>query len=271
MIRHCGVRPRSPLAASAFACGLIACPASPASAAFTVIDDLEARSPGDLDNQGAWHADGAAYLVVDDPADPSNQVLMATVSSDEAYHPVGIANDTSATAFFRMRIGDQQNFSLGFSDHAAPTEINDYSVELNMANSAPDLRVNDGGSYSMATTLTPDRWYNVWLAIDNAADRFDLYLHDRGNAPALATDRVAQDITFRDTTAGELRSLFIKTGGGNSLLQGPLYLDDFYIATDPGLDLTNPIPAPGSGTSLSVLGWRTVRRPSRRGRALKPS
>jgi hypothetical protein len=53
---------------------------------------------------------------------------------------------------------------------------------------------------------------------------------------------VAEDdsvFAFRNLTANDLRTFFVKTGGGNGQT-GPLYIDDIYLENTSSLNLSNP-------------------------------
>ena len=149
--------------------------------------------------------------------------------------------------FLRFRFTEQQNYSFGLSGSSYPDQFGDFDVEINMSNANTELRINDGGTYDVIALPQANTWYNVWLLVDNATDCTKVYLHDRPGDPAVESDLIMvgdQDsFAFRDVTSGDLRSFFIKTGGGSGPA-GPLYLDDIYIEDTDAINLSNPAPVP---------------------------
>ena len=226
----------------ALAC--LSCGTQQAGAVFVLIDDFEDYTPGPIDDQGDWFAASTASIVTADPADEFDQVLAVATDSTRLYRDLLIANTTVRVLFFRFRFHEQLSVSYGMSDSSSPDQFGDFEVELSLTNASPDLRINDGGSYEFLHLLEPDVWYNVWIRIDNALDESTVYLHHRPFSAARADDLLDADgqiaFEFRDSTAGDLRTFYIKTGGGSSQNVGPLYIDDIYLQDSPELNLHNP-------------------------------
>ncbi len=98
--------------------------------------------------------------------------------------------------------------------------------------------------YEVLTTLEPHTWYNCWLLINNETETTDIFLHSRAGEGALMSDQLGYEgetsFIFRSGSALDLRTFFIKTGGGNGP-SGPLYIDDIYLENTDALNLGNPI------------------------------
>ena len=217
-----------------------------ASATFIVIDDFEDLALGPIDGVNDWRAPSEESTVALDPASGDNQVLSVVTNSTYVRHPALILDDTVRMMFLRFRYGEQLNFSLGTSGSEFPNQFGDFETELSMTNSSSELRINDDGNYDVLTVLEPHTWYNCWLMVDNEEEGTSVWLHDRDGEAATAADQLAIDdrtfFTFRSGAAGDLRTFFIKTGGGEGLI-GPLYIDDLYLENTSALNLENPTAA----------------------------
>ncbi|MCB9849311.1 MAG: hypothetical protein H6817_01250 [Phycisphaerales bacterium] len=217
-------------------------------AEFELVDDFESATIGPVDDQSGWIAADDTSVVVADPANPDNQVLAVTTDSTHLRHDLLLVNGTTRMLYLRFRFGGQQTFSFGMSDSSFPDQFGEFEVELGMSNASNELRINDDGTYEDLILLEPDVWYNVWILIDNLNDESRVYLHTALVRPASVNDMLDADgqllFTFRDGTAGDLRTFFIKTGGGSSGNSGPLYLDDIYLENTNALNLHNPTVLP---------------------------
>lgn len=222
----------------------LALPCAVTRAEFTWVEDFDALIPGPIDDQAGWYAVDDTSLVTTDPIDPANQVLAVTTNSTFLRRPLVISNGTARTLFLRFRFGQQQSYSLGMSDRTYPSQFGDFESELSMTNSSNELRINDGGTYTELGMLTPNTWYNVWLYIDNIGDTTQVYLHSRPRDAARPSDLLDVDgqtaFAFRDVTALDLQTFFIKTGGGSSGNVGPLLIDDLYLEDTDALNRSNP-------------------------------
>jgi len=217
--------------------------AGAAEAAFRPVEDFEALELGPLDGQNGWRAFSVNSAVVTDPAGGTNQALQVVTESTRLYRELTLPDGTTRMMFLRFRYEDHLNFSMGTCEATVPDQFGDFDVELNMANNDDDLRINDDGSYRNLTVLKPELWYNVWLLIDNAEDVTAVWLHARPGEPALPTDRISTAgqslFQFRDQLVGDMRTFFIKTGGGSGVL-GPLHIDDIYLENSDAKNLDNP-------------------------------
>jgi len=214
-----------------------------AQADFVLIEDFEDLVAGPIDEQHGWFAAADTSVVTDDPANADNQVLAVTTDSTRVYRAAPILDGTVRVFFLRFRFAALQCYSFGLSDRTSPERFDEFESELSMTNASNELRINDGGTYDPLATLAPDTWYNVWMVVDNITDDTQVYLHARPGQPATADDLLQFDgqtvFEFRNTTAGDLPTFFIKTGGGYGPA-GPLYLDDLYLEETDALNLSNP-------------------------------
>ncbi len=213
---------------------------------FLLIEDFDDLLLAPIDEQGGWQAQHDTSVVVVDPDQPTNQVLAVTTDSACLFREVLLLNGTTRMMFLRFRIAEQQNFSLGMSDSTFPTQFDDFEVELGTSNSTDELRINDDGRYEVLTVLEQDTWYNCWLLINNENETTDVFLHSRPGDSALMSDRLdaggQTSFIFRRGSALDLRTFFIKTGGGSGPA-GPLYIDDMYLENTDALNLGNPLDA----------------------------
>jgi len=214
---------------------------------FVLFEDFDALTLGPIDEQDGWNARSDTSAVTLDPEPGSNQVLAVTTDSTSLYKNLLLSNDTVRMVFLRFRFAEQQNYSFGLSDSAYPDQFGNFEVEINMSNASTELRINDGGTYDVIATPQTNTWYNVWLLVNNSTDCTRIYMHARPGEPANENDLIVvgeQDtFDFRDGATGDLRSFFIKTGGGSGPA-GPLYIDAIYMENADALNLSNPTTLP---------------------------
>jgi len=214
-------------------------------AAFVLVDDMESGNN--------WASNGTAPTggVVADPAGGGNNVYSIVGQADQNADAsdawlslgTGIANNTTGTLFFRVRVADDAgdfNWVFGSSDVADPGTWGDYegygvmdSVNNTVGN---EVAVRNGGSFTTFTSASADTWYNVWLVLDNTSDITTMYF-GTGDSGTAAT----QSGTFRNGTTASLDRLFVR----NNVLDSTGYIDDVYLDTS-GANLANPIPEPSS-------------------------
>lgn len=204
--------------------------------------------PGAVHGQNEWRDPGGSGVVVSDPENAVNQVLAITNDSAIVSRPLTMDNGTIRMLFLRFRFTGLQNYSFGLSDSTFPSEFDDFEVEIGMSNARNDLRINNGGQYDFVSALSSNRWYYIWVLVDNVEDEFELYLHSRPDEDAVAEDQLqSAGVTvfdFRNRSAQDLKTFYIKTGGGGSQKVGPLYLDDIHVETTSSLNLSNPVSRP---------------------------
>lgn len=219
-----------------------------ARADFELVDDFETASLGPVSSQNGWLAADSTSVITMDPANEDNQVLAVTTDSTHLHHELLLVNGTVRMLYLRFRFGSPQTFSFGMSGSTFPDQFGDFEVELSMSNASNELRILDDNNYEELIELRPHTWYNVWILIDNLNDESRVYLHAGLVRPANLADLLDSDgqllFVFRGGVANDLRTFYIKTGGGSSGNSGPLYLDDIHLENVNALNLNNPTVIP---------------------------
>jgi hypothetical protein len=229
-----------------------------------LFDNFDDKLIGPVGGQDGWVTGSSTIEVVFDPAGGVNQALCVPSESSTLRKPlkreyVGVLNGTARMLVMRLRVSQKQTFSMGLSHLTTPGEYSDFAPEIGMANSAQnlDLRVwdDDGSNYKVLTQLTADHWYNLWVRVDAAQNKYQMWLNETPGADAVPADKLAGDddddvFDFRSGKNSNLVSFFIKTsGGGSGVNFGPIYIDDIYLELSDMLNLSNPTvltpPIPG--------------------------
>ena len=225
-----------------------------AQAAFQAVETFDSLNLADINGQNGWDADPGLGEVVLDPAGSSNQALKVLTESGEMFKAASIAQGTTRMLFLRLRFEEHGRYSFGLSFASNPTEYIDFQPELGMAATTAsdpgnDLRVANGSSteiYDVLTTLVPGTWYNIWVLVDNSSELYQVWLNSDPGGDAQAGDQLSNDAAetlfgFRTAPGTDLKNFFIKTGGGDSPAAGLFYLDDIYLETTDGVNLSNPL------------------------------
>ncbi|MBU1951049.1 MAG: T9SS type A sorting domain-containing protein, partial [Candidatus Eisenbacteria bacterium] len=185
-----------------------------------------------------------------------NQVLSVITNSTHLHKDLLIQDGTVRMLFLRFRYASQLSCSFGSSFASYPTQFGDFSVELSLTSTTNELRINNDGQYDVLTILEPNIWYNCWLLIDNLDNTTQVWLHSRPGEDANSFDQLEVegefDFGFRNGTTIDLKTFFVKTGGGSGVA-GPLYLDDIHLETTDALNLTNPSPATPAAVTTSTV------------------
>jgi hypothetical protein len=209
---------------------------------------LKMGSNGPVSGQNDWYAADDTSVITTDPANEDNQVLAVTADSTHLHHELFLLNGTVRMLYWRFRFGGQQAYSFGMSASTFPDQFGEFEVELSMSNANNNLRVLDDNNYEELIELQPHTWYNVWILIDNSTDESRVYLHPGLVRPADLNDLLDSEgqteFVFRGGTGGDLRTFYIKTGGGSSGNSGPLYLDDIHLEDTAAVNLNNPTVIP---------------------------
>lgn len=225
-------------------------------AAYVVIDDFNDLEIGPIVGQNDWHAADLTSVVALDPDLWGLQVLNVVTASTVLYHEATVLEGESRMLFTRFRYEDQLSVSFGMAQSSSPDQFGEFDVELSLTSTRDDLRINDDGTYVVLATLVPGQWYNCWLLVDNKTNTSSVWLHDRANEGATAADQLDIDgrtiFPFRGGTLADMRTFFVKTGGGSGI-SGPLILDDIYLQDSEGVDLSNPV------SNLSSVGAQPTR------------
>ena len=112
------------------------------------------------------------------------------------------------------------------------------------------------GIYDVLETLAPGTWYNIWVLVNNTSDTYEVWMNSDPGGDAQASDQMANDAAetlfgFRTATGNDLINFFIKTGGGNSPVDGRFYIDDIYLEDTDDINLNNPV----SAVPIPAAAW----------------
>jgi len=257
-------------------------------AAFVLLEDFNALSPGPIGGQNGWVDSAANGRVVADPADPANQIVVLTNSGANIYRTLGnltISNNFTGTVHFRMRWpGATWSIYSGLTDVAAPTPsaAADYEPHIRCEpGSSQLLKARDAGAYDTLATLQSNVWYQVWMVVNNSRDLFSVYLQGGAFSSQIQLTNVADGerwFSFRNTSgdgfntntssvANALICFNLKTTSSHL---GQFLVDDIYIdptATNlasplvPVVDTNPPVVSsiePPPGAAVTTLPKITV-------------
>ncbi len=225
-----------------------------AQAAFQVVENFDSLTLGDIDEQNGWVATPGSGEVVSNPADGGNQALKVNTESGALRKEASVVQSTTRMLFLRFRFEGHGEFSFGLSHLLNPFQYSDFGPELGMASATAndpnnEFRVANGLTariYDVLETLEPGTWYNTWVLINNTSNTYKVWMNSVPGGHAQASDQLKNNATatlfgFRTPTGKGLINFFIKTGGGNSPVDGRFYLDDIYIEDSDGTNLNNPL------------------------------
>jgi hypothetical protein len=155
-----------------------------------------------------------------------------------------LSNSDSATYFFRISSKtNAPNHSLGLGDQASTdaTNYSDYEAQLRLKQGTGntfDIDARNGSVFSstLATGLSLNTWYNVWMVIDQTTDTYDIYMNTGADAATASNKLNATPLAFRNGTTSDLNT-FLALAASSPIDNG-VRVDDLYFFE--GLDLTNP-------------------------------
>ena len=245
-----------------------------------VIDDFESYGLGNVGSVASppWSAHASStYSDIEDDG-TGNQVLAYGHDNASAPDyggasramPTGTVIDNTDVATFFYRVNSKQDdpdHSFGLSDgtDTGGGWFSDYEAQValvddgNAGNGTFNLIARNGNSINtLATGLTPDTWYNVWVVVDQTTDTYDVYLNT-GNGDATGGDQVASGLNFRNGTTAPLNTIL--AFWAPAPIDNQVRVDDLTYLD--GVDLTNPLGGldpvlVGSGETLTIEGDVTL-------------
>jgi len=242
-----------------------------AQAQFVLLDDFESYTTGSAIGGAAnWTSTlegGPDHTVA---SETGNQYL--SLSGANNTHSVFnngstlLADGATGTFFFRMQTGTagshggvgvsaRDALQSGWSDAGAIVRLGDrIDQRPQNVNNLFAYNENSGtsGTYDAYGTLTVDVWYNVWIVLDNDADRqYDFYIQRDGDATYSTQTQIGTGLGYRDdanTVTGSIESVFARTGITNT----ETFFDDLYFDGS-GQNLVNAVPEPSAFALLAGL------------------
>ena len=225
-----------------------------AQAAFQAVETFDNLTLGNINGQNGWSVSLTSGEVVLDPAGGNNQALKVLTESGTLDKAATITRGTTRMLFLRLRFEEHGRYSFGLSFASNPKEYIDFQPELGMAaatasDPSDDFRVANGLSteiYDVLTTLVPGTWYNIWVLVNNTSDNYEVWLNADPGGDAQDSDQLENSAAeslfgFRTVPRTDLVNFFIKTGGGDSPVDGQFYLDDIYLEDTDDTNLSNPL------------------------------
>jgi hypothetical protein len=155
-------------------------------------------------------------------------------------------NSSTDTVFFRFNSKtDTPNHSIGLGDKASTGTVDfaDYEAQLRVKQGTAAgtfaIDARNGGSFSstLASGLALNTWYNVWMVVNQATDKYDLYMNTGTNTATAGNKLNATPLSFRNGTTSDLNT-FLALAGSAPVDNG-VRIDDLVYLT--GVDLTNPV------------------------------
>ena len=257
---------RFPIAAAALAAAATLAVAQAASAQFVLVDDLESRIAGTgLQGQGNFTTipEDANIRVVSTGTPNGNVVQAGPVSpfaqaffNDNAAFAVG--ETSPATFFFQVQVPTTSTaVDVSYGVGAVPTSASDFNAfdAQFRITGAGLVSARNGGAFSgTLATLTPGEFFNVYLAVDTAADTYDIFLTPADAPMATVANRIADDFALR--TPGTINAFLGITGNSTQAT-----LTDNLFVDAGAVNLSNPIPEPASlAAAAAGVGLLTLRR-----------
>ncbi len=161
--------------------------------------------------------------------------------------PAAASLDDSSTGTYFFRISaaaDNLNHNVGIGDQAqtGTVDFGDYEAQLRLkaGTSAGTFAVDarSGGAFTatLASGLSLNTWYNVWMVVNNATDRYDIYMNTGTGGAAVGNRLNATTLLFRNGTNQDLDTFLALAGAVP--VSNAVRVDNITFQT--GTDLTNP-------------------------------
>ncbi len=233
------------------------------------VDDFESYQLGPVDTATTnWKAnttDNDAVIELD-PANADNKVMslsQAPTQQSAAYcilsSETSIPEGETKTLFLRFRTNGSTDQAFGMTNIDTPptggTDWGAFRPQIRWTGGI--LGVRDGGTWRDLRPITANKWYCVWMVINNATDTLKVYLKEE-IADATAADILSvgtqTSFGFRAATTEALDRIYWRAQSNNAALK--VFVDD--IAIMPGESLVVPpvakqrahFPTPANGATL---------------------
>jgi len=236
---------------------------------WTLVENFEARSAGDLNAQNNWSvvvgaANGTGTTTVTaDPADAGNKV--ATLSGNHTAanrYLTSLSATETFTVFKRFRLENidtsitssgESHLNMGVSNFAAPSGAGDFTLHTSVTPTVTTpFRIREISETAPTNvTVTSDIWYSSWYVVNNSTGKFKLYVQGGSQtSPVLAVDGTVTDgnWTFRNSGAVTAARIYFRSLASHN---APAYVDDIYFAA--GENLAAPVPSLYTTGTLAAL------------------
>ena len=151
-------------------------------------------------------------------------------------------NSSTATYFFQINCKTASpNHSLGLGDQASTNTVdfNDYEAQLRLqpdTSTTFSLDARNGAAFTsskLKTGLALNTWYNIWMVINQATDKYDIY---ESAGTGAATKLNSSALSFRNGGTNALTEFL--AFAGNAPIADGVSIDN--LVYQPGTDLSNP-------------------------------
>lgn len=229
-----------------------------AQAEWVTLDDFESYNADSSVVGSTWTTtnSGLTATAVADPDGSSNQVMQVTRGSNDmalwANLPNGgIADNTTATLSFRLRMPAESDFQVVLQDGASLTWWQDEAGLKIISDWNRHFRDLDKELFR----YDADTWYDVMMVIDNTNDEYTV--HVQSDIDSDFTEIASFDVaSFKSTVDAPIQTIGILmqdiSGDGSSM-----YIDDIKITS--GNALTVPEPSTAI-TTLLIAGALLLKR-----------
>jgi|GEM_PF-2827575 len=236
----------------------------------SIIEKFDGLAAGPLSG-GGWTVQGIGYTA--EVVDGGGDHYLAALDDDGAQNEgifksllgasPGIPDGSTGTLFARVYLDSSTDDSLWFGVGASGGGFNQFEAYLTFQSDG-GVNVRDGGAnVATTTTLTPDTWYNVWIVVDNATNRYRVFLKSADASATLAdmleTAEGASSFGFRNGTAGTLSTVQLIARSTVS----PFRTDEIFVCANAELALPplgivtplGPLTIGINGSGDAVLTW----------------
>ena len=169
-----------------------------------------------------------------------------------------IANGTTGTVYQRFAYNNiEVDVLMGVSDESGVDAWGDYETGRRIYFDYNVMEARSGGSYIPIGEdfLQLETWYETWSVINNATNRYDVYIRGGSNYPEITL--LKSNIPFRNGTSKSIITYALSFN--SQYCEGSFYLDDLHVDAS-GENLARP--AGVNQTSYSPWSDISMRMPS---------